>query len=157
MFGIGMSEMLIICAVALLVFGPNELPQIAKKIARGVREVRKASDDLRKSIDLDDDEPVRRPPPPLRHDEDREARNIVPPSITGSVLTEDTLAVSGVAVGAGIADAPVTAGSSDTDGMPVLRSARPIAVSTHFNEDEDLAGEPVTEAVVTTTTEPTRG
>jgi sec-independent protein translocase protein TatB len=60
MFGIGMSEMIIICAVALLVFGPEELPQIVKKIARGLGEVRKASDDLRRSIDLDDDEEDRR-------------------------------------------------------------------------------------------------
>jgi sec-independent protein translocase protein TatB len=60
MFGIGMSEMIIICAVALLVFGPEELPQIVKKIARGLGEVRKASDDLRRSIDLDDDDEDRR-------------------------------------------------------------------------------------------------
>ncbi len=74
MFGIGMSEMLVICGVALLVFGPNELPQIAKKIARGMREVRRASDDLRRSIDIDDDDDVK----PAR---------VAPPSITGSALT----------------------------------------------------------------------
>ncbi len=73
MFGIGMSEMLVICGVALLVFGPNELPQIAKKIARGVRDIRRASDDLRRSIDLDDDDTPPRPTPP--------------PAITGSALT----------------------------------------------------------------------
>lgn len=148
-----MSEMLIICAVALLVFGPNELPQIAKKIARGLKEIRKVSDDLRKSIDLDDDdEPQRRRPPAFRHDDDTSERNIAP-SITGSVLTADTLAASEVD---GV-NTLVTAASSDTDGMPVLRSALPIAVSKHFNDDDDLAAEPVTEAVVTTSTEPSRG
>ncbi len=60
MFGMGMSEILIICAVALLVFGPQQLPEMAKKIAKGLKEVRKASDDLKRSINLDDDdEPVR--------------------------------------------------------------------------------------------------
>jgi sec-independent protein translocase protein TatB len=61
MFGIGMSEMIIICVVALLVFGPDELPQVVKKIARGVGEARRVTDDLRRSIDLvDDDEEDRR-------------------------------------------------------------------------------------------------
>jgi sec-independent protein translocase protein TatB len=63
MFNIGMSEMILIIGVALLVFGPNELPQIIKKVGRGLREVRRASDDLRASISLDDD--VKRPPPPV--------------------------------------------------------------------------------------------
>ncbi len=150
MFGIGMSEMLIICAVALLVFGPNELPQIAKKIARGLKEVRKASDDLRKSIDFDgDDDKPRRPTPALRRD-DRDDREL-PPSITGSVLTADTLAASdGDAV-------LVSAASTATDGMPILRSARPIAVSKHFNDNDNLGSEPVTEAVVATSTEPSGG
>jgi sec-independent protein translocase protein TatB len=61
MFGIGMSEMIIICVVALLVFGPDELPAVVKKIARGVGEARRVTDDLRRSIDLvDDDEEDRR-------------------------------------------------------------------------------------------------
>jgi sec-independent protein translocase protein TatB len=64
MFGIGMSEMLIILAVALLVFGPTKLPEIAKSIAKGLKELRRAGDDLRSSVnfDLDDDKP-RRPLP----------------------------------------------------------------------------------------------
>lgn len=70
MFGIGMSEMLIILAVALLVFGPNKLPEVAKSIARGLKELRRAGDDLRASVsfDIDDDRPrpraPSRPPPP---------------------------------------------------------------------------------------------
>jgi TatA/E family protein of Tat protein translocase len=65
MFGIGMSEMLIILAVALLVFGPAKLPEIAKSIAKGLKELRRAGDDLRSSVnfDLDDDKPNRRPLP----------------------------------------------------------------------------------------------
>lgn len=59
MFGIGLSEMLIIMAVALLVFGPNKLPEVAKSIARGLRELRRAGDDLRSSMDLDLDDDLR--------------------------------------------------------------------------------------------------
>ncbi len=100
MFGIGMSEMLVIVGVALLVFGPHELPTLAKKIAKGVREVRRASDDLRRSIDLDDDVPeqrFRRPPP--------EPPPEPPASIAGSLLTDPVepgpvvVPVAAVAVG----------------------------------------------------------
>lgn len=63
MFGIGMSEMLIILAVALVVFGPQKLPDVAKSIAKGLRELRKASDDLRASVDFDVDDSPRAPPP----------------------------------------------------------------------------------------------
>ena len=102
MFGIGMSEMLVILGVALLVFGPTELPQIAKKIAKGMREVRRASDDLRRSIDIDDDDDhrFRRPPPPEP-----------PPSITGSALTAE----SDEGVPAIVPAAAVAVGSRDPD------------------------------------------
>jgi Tat protein translocase TatB subunit len=61
MFNIGVSEMVIICLVALLVFGPDELPQLVKKVARGLGEARRVTEDLRRSIDLvDDDEEDRR-------------------------------------------------------------------------------------------------
>lgn len=105
MFGIGMSEMLVILGVALLVFGPTELPQIAKKIAKGMREVRRASDDLRRSIDVDDDEDhrFRRPAPPEP-----------PPSITGSALTVE----SDEAVPAIVPVAAVAVGSRDPDDAP---------------------------------------
>lgn len=46
MFGINPMEMLIIAVVALLVFGPERLPEIAGKIGRGIRELRAATGDL---------------------------------------------------------------------------------------------------------------
>ncbi|MEE2674075.1 MAG: Sec-independent protein translocase protein TatB [Myxococcota bacterium] len=53
MFGIGGWEMLLIGVVALLVFGPKRLPELARTMGKGLAEFRRASSDLRRNIDLD--------------------------------------------------------------------------------------------------------
>ncbi len=55
MLDIGLSELLIILAVALIVLGPKKLPEVARSLGRGLAEFRRASDDLRRSILLDED------------------------------------------------------------------------------------------------------
>lgn len=47
MFGIGASELLVIFLVALLVLGPEKLPEAARTLAKLFGEFRKATDDLR--------------------------------------------------------------------------------------------------------------
>jgi len=61
MLDIGLSELLIILAVALIVLGPQKLPEIARKLGRGLAEFRRTSEDLRRSILLGD-EPGKQPP-----------------------------------------------------------------------------------------------
>jgi len=52
MFGsIGMPELILIFVVALLVFGPKKLPELGKSLGRGLAEFKKASDDLKKTIE----------------------------------------------------------------------------------------------------------
>ncbi len=53
MFGIGGTEIILILLVALLVFGPENLPQMARKIASVVREVRRAGEEVRMHVDPD--------------------------------------------------------------------------------------------------------
>jgi TatA/E family protein of Tat protein translocase len=55
MFDIGLSELLIILVVALIVLGPRKLPEIARKLGRGVAEFRRTTEELRSSILMGDD------------------------------------------------------------------------------------------------------
>lgn len=50
MFGIGMPEMLMILALALIVIGPKRLPDIARALGRGYSEFRRATDELKNTI-----------------------------------------------------------------------------------------------------------
>jgi sec-independent protein translocase protein TatB len=64
MFGIGFGEMLIIGVILLLAVGPKELPKLMKTVGKGLRDVRRASDDLRKTVGIDallEDDELRNP------------------------------------------------------------------------------------------------
>lgn len=50
MFGIGAQELIVILVVALVVFGPKRLPELARSLGKGLAEFRRASSDLRGSF-----------------------------------------------------------------------------------------------------------
>jgi sec-independent protein translocase protein TatB len=52
MFGIGGSELLVIFIIALVVVGPSKLPEIARAIGKIFGEFQKATDDLKREMDL---------------------------------------------------------------------------------------------------------
>ena len=62
MFGIGFPELIVILVVALLVFGPAKLPELARSLGRGLAEFRRASTDLRQSLNEAAAEPRIEPP-----------------------------------------------------------------------------------------------
>jgi Tat protein translocase TatB subunit len=55
MFGIGMPEMIMILAIALVVIGPKKLPELAKSLGRALGELKKATRDFKESMEFDED------------------------------------------------------------------------------------------------------
>jgi sec-independent protein translocase protein TatB len=81
MFGIGMTELLVILAVALIVFGPTRLPELARSLGRAMGEFRRASTDLRQSFH----EAVEEPRPAADP-----AASAAPPALAAPAANEPT-------------------------------------------------------------------
>src|SRR5260370_35229397 len=66
MFDIGLQELVLIFVIALLLFGPKNLPQLGRSLGRAMREFRRASDEFRSTIEtnLKINEPDPLPEPP---------------------------------------------------------------------------------------------
>jgi TatA/E family protein of Tat protein translocase len=55
MFGIGMTELIVIMVIALVIIGPSKLPELAKALGKGLAEFRKASQEIKDSFNLDEE------------------------------------------------------------------------------------------------------
>ncbi|HPA16012.1 MAG TPA: Sec-independent protein translocase protein TatB [Desulfobacterales bacterium] len=53
MFGIGMPELILILAIALIVIGPKKLPDIAKSLGRAMGEFKKATREFKETMDVE--------------------------------------------------------------------------------------------------------
>ena len=53
MFGLGMPEILLILAIALIVIGPQKLPDLAKTLGRAMGEFKKSAQEFKRSIDVE--------------------------------------------------------------------------------------------------------
>jgi len=74
MFNLGLPELIVIGAIALLVFGPKRLPDLAKNLGKGIRDFKKALD----GHDPEADKPIEIPK------QDEKEKEKVPPPSSGS-------------------------------------------------------------------------
>ena len=73
MFNVGPMELIVILLVALLVVGPKRLPEVGRTIGKSLRELRRASEEVRYSFEANLDEE-----PPVETDEHRPAEDASP-------------------------------------------------------------------------------
>ena len=64
MFGIGLPELILILGIALIVVGPEKLPEMAKSIAKGMVELKKTANSLKANFEegLEGEEPWQKKP-----------------------------------------------------------------------------------------------
>ena len=120
MFGMGMGELLLILVVALLVVGPDKLPQAAKAIGKGIRDFRRTSHDLQSTLEQDEKlgEAVRELKSALRDDPLRFASRPTPRPGTGAMSTTGSTALASGDVAAPASES--AAGEPATMGPPSI-------------------------------------
>lgn len=51
-------ELIIVLVIALVIFGPKRLPELGSSLGKGIREFRKATNELQESINVHEPEPL---------------------------------------------------------------------------------------------------
>ena len=60
MFGLGGTELMVLFVIILLIFGPSQIPKMARGLGQAMREFRKAQHELHDEISRED--PAPKPP-----------------------------------------------------------------------------------------------
>lgn len=65
-FGMGTGEIILIIIIALIIWGPSKLPEMAKKLAKGMTTLKQTSSSLTAQLrkELEEEEMVKKTPPP---------------------------------------------------------------------------------------------
>lgn len=53
MFGFGFQELILVLVIALVIFGPSKIPEIAKSFGKGIREFKNATKEMKEEITRD--------------------------------------------------------------------------------------------------------
>jgi sec-independent protein translocase protein TatA len=93
MFDIGLQEMLVIGVLALLVFGPGKLPELGRMVGRALRELRRASDEFRSTVETNLEINAPDPPPPMPESLARPSADASTPAPLAQLPSETEAAV----------------------------------------------------------------
>src|SRR5580692_1386919 len=74
---LGVPELLVIFIVALIVFGPKKLPELGRSLGRGINEFKRASNELKNTLDEEIRSEERRQATPVVNEERRQATPVV--------------------------------------------------------------------------------
>jgi TatA/E family protein of Tat protein translocase len=86
---LGFPELVIIFVVALIVFGPRKLPELGRSLGKGLSEFKRASNELRSTLDEEiriEERKTASPPAPIV------AADAVEPEVVSTTSEPDTVA-----------------------------------------------------------------
>ena len=157
MFGIGMPELMLIFVLALLIFGPKELPRIARTLGKAMGELRRASDELRDGIqrEIEQAERAESSPPPsgVVASTTAEGPSVAPEThtdpLTGNASAGAGTSPEGTVSSATTEPAPSAQGELFVQSIPEEKeeptnnSLEPSLESSKSNEGRDGQGKPL--------------
>src|SRR5437879_13613939 len=106
MFDIGLQEMLVIGVLALLVFGPSKLPELGRMVGRAMRELRRASDEFRSTVETNLQINETEPYTPPATEVATASAAVTPDPGVPTTLPSDAVPVTGPAGVVAVADEP---------------------------------------------------
>ena len=150
MFGIGLPEMILILALALIVVGPDKLPDLARSLAKGLMDLKKTAEGLKDSF-AEDGNPLDeiRPDleeaakslkqnlldtPPYQRDDASKATGVYPPAENAAMAYKELMKTTGSAS----ESAPDSVGNIDSpDNAEVPPQVDEPVIKPVDNETED--------------------
>lgn len=139
--GIGTGELILIVVVALIVLGPKRFPDIAQKMGRVVRDLRRTTDDLQRTFreevkearDLGNIDIEVQPRPARKVSEQRELPAL--PEPVAMPTPDKAIAVNPVAVGDAVPTGGLDAGSPRDPGLDGDDQAEPGSLEAPHRSD----------------------
>ncbi len=138
---IGAMELVVIFIVALLVIGPDKLPQYARKFGSALREFRKASSDVTREIRQSVIDPLEEAQKPLR--EAMEPLDDISKGLKGDLnaVEKDLKNIGKAKPQEKQAEAEKTQEAPAEENAPAAQSAEPAAPAANAEAAEDKGGE----------------
>jgi sec-independent protein translocase protein TatB len=144
MFGMGGTEILVILIVALLFLGPDKLPEAAKSISKGIRDLRKQTREFQETIEADEKigGAIRDLKSALNGEEPRKVR---PPRPLPAATPEAAATASVVALGE-VVPVDTSGAGTDAEAAAVGASVSPASVPAFAPASGPSTGPAATEA-----------